>query len=81
MERPLGRLRLVVGEMPADQIHRAAAGVVKFEPVGKRPVLVRQRAGVGRHEFRDDDVVLRAGRAGDEEDDGGEQRKILLHGG
>ena len=59
-EKPAGLARGIVRERPSIQIHRARAGVVNLDPIGKLPVLVGESGLVVGHEFAD--IHLRGGR-------------------
>ncbi len=54
-EAPLERLRRVVGQPKASQVHRRGGGIVQLDPVRKIAVLVGQCRPVVRHHFADND--------------------------
>ena len=54
-EAPLERLRRVVGQPKASQVHRRGGGIVQLDPVRKIAVLVGQCRPVVCHHFVDND--------------------------
>ena len=69
--------------MPAGQVHRAAAGIVQLDPVGKVAVLVLQTSGVGGHELADANLGTKGERPeGQQEeypDDPRKERNTWMH--
>jgi hypothetical protein len=56
-ETPLRRLRGVVGQRPAIEVHHVRAGVVDFDPILGVAVLIEQNAVIRRHELGDQHAV------------------------
>ena len=64
-ERPFLRLRRIVGQIPAGQIHRRAATVVKLGPVSEIAITVAQAAAVVRHDLAEHQTAVIQTEGGD----------------